>query len=98
MRKGKSAAAAAAFTAMLAVAPLAAANGDQYQFILSGDPVAAATVGNSSASSTAITLETGVFRVASAAADLEARSRSNGTSVAIALNAKKFLGLIMTIR
>ena len=44
-------AAAAALTAALAATPLAAANGDEYQFILSGDPVAAETVGTSSLTS-----------------------------------------------
>ena len=91
-------AAAAALTAALAAAPLAAANGDEYQFIVSGDPVAAATVGSSSARSDEITLETGALRVAGSADDLEARSRANGVSVAIALNATKFRTFIMTVR
>ena len=91
-------AAAAALTAAMAAAPLAAANGDEYQFIVSGDPVAAATVGSSSASSDEITLETGALRVAGTANDLEARSRSNGASIAIALNATKFRTFIMTFR
>ena len=59
MRKGK--AAAAALSAAMAVAPLGAVNGDEYPFILSGDPIAAATVGCSSVSSTAITLRTGAL-------------------------------------
>ena len=91
-------AAAAALTAAMAAAPLAAANGDEYQFIVSGDPVAAATVGSSSATSDEITLETGALRVAGTADDLEARSRASGTSVAIALNAMKFRTFIMTFR
>ena len=91
-------AAAAALTAAMAAAPLAAANGDEYQFIVSGDPVAAATVGSSSASSDEITLETGALRVAGTANDLEARSRASRTSVAIALNATKFRTFIMTFR
>ena len=91
-------AAAAALTAALAATPLAAANGDESPFILSGDPVAAATVRSSSASSDGIALETGALRVAGAADDLEARSRSNGSSVAIALNAAKFRTFIMTVR
>jgi len=89
---------AAALTAAMAAAPLAAANGDEYQFIIAGDPVAAATVGSSSATSAEITLETGALRVAGAADDLEARSRSKGASVAIALNATKFRTFIMTVR
>jgi len=94
----KKAAAAALTAALAASAPLAAANGDEYQFILSGDPVAAATVRSSSASSDAITLETGAIRIADTARDLEARSRSNGASIAIALNAAKFRTFIMTVR
>jgi len=91
-------AAAAALTAAMAAAPLEAANGDEYQFIVSGDPVAAATVGSSSARSDEITLETGALRVAGSPNDLEARSRASRTSVAIALNATKFRTFIMTFR
>ena len=91
-------AAAAALTAAMAAAPLEAANGDEYQFIVSGDPVAAATVGSSSARSDEITLETGALRVAGSADDLEARSRTAVASVAIALNATKFRTFIMTVR
>ena len=91
-------AAVAALTAAMAAAPLAATNGDESPFILSGDPVAAATVGSSSAKSDAIALATGALRVAGAADDLEARSRANGVSVAIALNATKFRTFIMTFR
>jgi len=91
-------AAVAALAAAMSATPLAAANDDEYQFIISGDPVAAATVGSSSAASDEITLETGALRVAGAADDLEARSRSKWTSVAIALNATKFRTFIMTVR
>jgi hypothetical protein len=91
-------AATAALSAAMAAAPLAAANGDEYQFIISGDPVAEATAGSSSASSDEITLETGALRVASAADDLEARSRTKGASSAILLDATKFCGMIITIR
>ena len=91
-------AATAALTAAFAATPLVAANGDEYQFIVSGDPVAAATVGSSSASSDEITLETGALRVAGSPNDLEARSRTAVASVAIALNATKFRTFIMTVR
>ena len=91
-------AATAALSAAMAAAPLAAAYGDEYQFIISGDPVAAATAGSSSASSDEITLEAGALRVASAADDLEARSRTKGASSAILLDATKFCGMIITIR
>ena len=91
-------AAAAALTAVITTTPLASANGDEYQFIVSGDPIAAATVGSSSAISDEITLETGALRVVGSADDLEARSRTTGASVAIALNATKFHTFIMTVR
>ena len=60
MRKVK--AAAAALTAAFAATPLAAANGGgDYQFIISGDPVAAETVGSSSDSSATSALESGTL-------------------------------------
>ena len=91
MRKGK--AAAAALTAAMAAAPLAAANGDEYQFI---DPATypAANVSHS-ARSAAMELETGALRVASAAGGLEARSRTRGASNAIALETSKFHALLI---
>ena len=54
-------AATAALTAAFAAAPLAAANGDEYQFIISGDPVAAETVGSSSDSSGTSALVSGTL-------------------------------------
>ena len=90
-------AAAAALTAAITAAPLAAANGDEYQFIVSGDPIAAANPSYPAASG-ATTLETGAMRIAGTAGELEARSRSNGASVAIALNSTKFRTFIMTFR
>lgn len=94
MRKGK--AAAAALTAAMAAAPLAAANGDEYQFI---DPTTypAANVSHS-ARSEATTVDAGALRVASVSDNLEARSRTKGTSLAILLDATKFCGTIITIR
>ena len=89
-------AAAAALTAAMAAAPLAAANGDEYQFI---DPATyPAATPSYPAASDAIALETGAMRIASTAGELEARSRANGASVAIALNAMKFRTFIMTVR
>ena len=55
-------AATAALTAAFVAAPLVAANGDgDSQFIISGDPVAAETVGSSSGSSVASALESGTL-------------------------------------
>ena len=94
MRKGK--AAAVALTAAMATAPLAAANGDEYQFI---DPTTypAANV-SYSARSSAVELESGALRIASVSDNLEARSRTKGASAAILLDATKLCGTIITIR
>ena len=54
-------AATAALTAAFAATPLAAANGGGDQFIISGDPVAAETVGSSSDSSATSALESGTL-------------------------------------
>ena len=84
--KGKTAATAALSAAMAAV-PLAAANGDDYQFI---DPTTypAANVRHS-AKSSPVAIETGAMRITGATDDLEARSHARGVSSAIALNASK---------
>ena len=93
--KQKSATAALA-AAALSSTPLAAANGDEYQFI---DPTTypAANV-SYSARSLATTVDAGALRVASVSDDLEARSRAKGVSLAILLDATKFCGSIITIR
>jgi hypothetical protein len=74
-------AAAAALSAAIAVGPLAAANGDGYQFIISGDPVAASTEGSSSASSGTGPLTGGPLAGGTVfASELEARYRTTGES------------------
>ena len=89
-------AAAAALTAAMAATPLAAANGDEYQFI---DPTTYPAANYSYAtSSSAITLNAGAVPVAGVSGDLEARSRSNSSSTAIMLNALPFKGCYLTIR
>ena len=88
-------AAAAALTAAIAAAPLAAANGDEYQFIISGYPAANYS---HTENSSAITLNAGAVPVVSAAGDMEARSHSDGTSTAITLNALPFKGFYMSIK
>ena len=91
MRKEK--AAAAALSAAMAAAPLAAANGDEYQFI---DPTTypAANVSHS-ARSAAITVDAGALRVASASDDLEARSRTKCSSNVIELETTKFNAMLI---
>ena len=59
--------------AMLAPLMLSA---DSYQFIISGDPVAAAAVGSSSAASSGKALVTDALATASASRPLEARFRT----------------------
>ena len=74
-------AAAAALSAAMAVGPLAAASGDEYQFIISGDPIAASTEGSSSASSGTGPLTGGPLADGTVfASELEARYRTTGES------------------
>jgi len=88
-------AATAALTAAMAAAPLAAANGDEYQFI---DPTTYPAENVSySARSSAVTVEAGALRVASVPDDLEARSRTKSASAAILLDATKFHGSILFV-
>ena len=88
-------AAAAALTAAMAAAPLAAANGDESQFIVSGYPAANHSYADSSS---ALALNAGAVPAASVGGDIEARSRSDGVSAAITLNALQFKGFYMSIR
>ena len=87
-------AATAALTAAITAAPLAAANGDDYQFIVSGYPAANPSY---SAKSMAITVDAGALRVASVSDNLEARSRTKGASAAIPLDATKFHGSVIYV-
>ena len=80
--------------AAMAVGPLAAANGDDYQFI---DPTTyPAANARHSAKSSSIAIETGAMRIAGAAGDLEARSRARSASSAITLNATKIKTFIIS--
>ena len=88
-------AAAAALTAAITTAPLASANGDEYQFI---DPTTYPAENVSySARSSAITVDAGALRVASVSDNLEARSRTKGASSAIMLDATKWHGMIISV-
>ena len=88
-------AATAALTAAFAAAPLAAANGDEYQFI-NPDTYPAENV-SYSARSSAITVDAGALRIAGDSKDLEARSRTRGASAAILLDATKWHGMIISV-
>ena len=92
-------AAATAIAAVFTAAPLAAENDGDYQFIISGDPVAAATEGSSSASSDAGALTGGpqadgtIF-----ASSLEGRYRTRDDSPVRKLRSDKFKTLIMSFK
>ena len=92
-------AAAAALSAAIAVGPLAAANGDEYQFIISGDPVAAATEGSSSASSGTCSLTGGPLADGTVfASSLEGRYRTMDDSPARRLRSDKFKTLMISFK
>ena len=91
-------AAAAALTAAIAAAPLAAANGDEYQFIISGDPVAAETVDTSESASIGTALVTSTRTSPTAAASLEARYRTFDESVGIKLRTDSPKGMIISVK
>ena len=78
-------AAVAALTGALAVASFAAVDDDEYRFIISGDPIAAATVDSSSGEA--------VFEDA-----FETRYRTCDESVAGSLRSDDSMGLIITFR
>ena len=92
-------AAATALAAVFTAAPLAAENDGDYQFIISGDPVAAATEGSSSASSAAGALAGGPLADGTVfAASLEGRYRTRDDSPARKLRSDKFRSTIMAFR
>ena len=92
-------AAATAIAAVFTAAPLAAENDGDYQFIISGDPVAAATERSSSASSDAGTLTGGPLADGTVfASSLEGRYRTRDDSPARKLRSDKFKTLIMSFK
>ena len=88
-------AAAAALTAAITTTPLASVNGDEYQFI-NPTTYPAANV-SYSAWSSPITVDAGALWEASASETLEARSRTEGVSSAILLDATKWHGMVISI-
>ena len=87
--------AAAAFAAAMLVVPLVAANGDDYQYIVSGYPVANPS---QSLASESIPLATGRYARRSVEAPLEARYRTWDESDGIALRSNKARGMTICIR
>ena len=95
----KKKAAAAALASAMAAAPLTAARGDGYQYIISGDPVAAETADSSSASSATSSLTSGTLADGYVlASELEARSRTTGESALTALRSDKFNATIIIFK
>ena len=90
----KSTAALAGAIALATAQPTAAA-GDGYQYIVSGYPAANPKQVASSASTS---LETGAYRIVSAADDLEARYRTCIASNATALRSDEFKAMIIIMR
>ena len=71
---------------------------DAYQFIISGDPVAAATEGCRVVASSGTSLETGTLSAPTAADSLEARYRTWFESDGTALRSDKPRGLKICIK
>ena len=95
MKKGK--AAAAALSVAFAAAPLMGANGDEYQFIVSGELVAA-TEGCSSDSSSTTSLESGPLADSFVyGSELEARYRTMDESDTCSLRSDK-AGFVISFR
>ena len=82
----------------LGAAAFSPLHAETYQFIISGDPVAAATVDSCAVASAATSLETATRSEKSAASSLEARCRTWLESLGRALRSDRFRGLIMHIR
>jgi anti-sigma factor RsiW len=95
----KKKAAVAALASAIAAAPLTAARGDGYQYIISGDPVAAETADSSSASSATSSLTSGTLADGHVlASELEARYRTAGESAVTALRSDKFNATIIIFK
>ncbi len=93
----RSAALGAATALAVATAP-PAATADGYQFILSGDPVAAATEGTAYDVSSGTSLAVGVLDYVSEADALEARRRTSDESPGTALDSTEASGFVFIIR
>jgi len=79
------------------IAPLMS-SADDYQFIISGDPVAAATANSSKTETPGTSLVTGSRTAPTVAASLEARYRTIDPTVGIGLRTDKARGMFLTIK
>lgn len=98
MFKSTKAWSAAIFVAAIAAGAPQMVSGDGYQYIVSGDPVAAAAVDSSVSVSPGASLETGVLTAKTPAGSLEARYRTWDESDGEALRSDKALAFIIVIR
>ena len=90
---------AAIASAALAFAPIAAVGDGDYQYIISGDPVAASTNGTASAASSGGMIESGVNSTPyDFESILEARFRTRLGSAGIALNSTEFHAFMLIVR
>ena len=71
---------------------------DDYQFIISGDPVAAATANSSKSATPGTALVTSSRTAPTVAASLEARYRTIEETDGIALRTDKFIGLTVILK
>ena len=92
MKKRVTISAAAMLLASLAVLA------DTYQFIISGDPVAAATANSRSVASPGTSLMSGTLTAPAAAASLEARYRTWDESTGTAIRSDKATAFILILR
>ena len=83
--------------AVMLLVPLVAL-ADAYQFIISGDPVAASTENSRSGASSGTSLVTGAFTVPTAAASLEVCYLTWDESDGIALRSDQFRGMVIYVR
>ena len=93
----RTAAMGAATALALAAAP-PAASADDYQYMISGDPIAAATVGTAYGDSSGTSLAVGALGGISAADELDARSRVSGDSTGTALDSTKQQAMAIILR
>ncbi len=90
---------AAIASAALTFAPIAAVGDGDYQYIISGDPIAASTNGTASAASSGGMLESGINSTPyDFESILEARYRTRLGSDGIALNSHEFHSLRLIVR
>ena len=68
---------------------------DAYQFIISGDPIAAATEGTSSAASSGMSFATGALKKTAVAPRIESRILTWFASIGVDIDPDKQLGFLL---